>query len=480
MLDLFGEPDVLALSSLAWSGGSALGACGILLVVAVSALQLISARKARHAAIQANQAKSEFLANMSHELRTPLNGIVGVAELMGLTPLNVEQREFIAVIKSSSEALLRIVNDIFDFSRIETGGIRLDTVEFEVRTMIAGLVQSFASQARAKGLALHPLVSGEVPRMVMGDPARIRQVLSNLIDNALKFTGAGSVRVEVSLTGDRQKGRGLLFRVVDTGIGIFPGIARHIFRPFTQADSSTTRRYGGTGLGLAISHRLVAMMGGAIDHETTPGRGSAFWFVLPLTEKTQSAPVPPDRPVLIVDDNPVNQIVALRAVNRLGYAADVVSGGEQALAAVGRTQFAAILMDCQMPGLDGYQATEQIRTCEAQAGSAWRTPIIAMTANASEGDPERCRAAGMDDYLTKPVRIADLDAALQRWARRPRPIAASAANPAPPSPIVADPASGHLPIPRPEAPLRGGTPTFAGWRNYAYYPYRSGSPRDVA
>jgi signal transduction histidine kinase/CheY-like chemotaxis protein len=515
ILDLFWQPYVLALSSLGWFGSitggfgsitggfgsiaggfgsitgwfgsitgwsnGVLGGSGLLLLSAVSVIQLNYARKARLAAIQANQAKAQFLANMSHEIRTPLNGIVGVAELLALTPLNAEQDELTAIIRRSSESLVRIVNDIFDFSRIETGGVTLEAVEFDVRAMIDGVVLSFMPQAQSKGLALHSVIAANIPLTVVGDPARIRQVLVNLVDNAVKFTAAGSVRVEVSQTADRGKGRGLVFRVIDTGIGIYPRVVGQIFRPFTQADTSATRRYGGTGLGLAISHRLVAMMGGAIDLETEPGSGSTFWFLLPLMEGRQTAAARPSRePVLIVDDNPVNQIVALRAVNNLGYAAEVAAGGDKALEAVGRTQFAAILMDCHMPGIDGYQATKEIRKREAQASLGRRTPVIAITANVTDSDPGRCRAAGMDDYLTKPLRMADLAAALQRWTRHPEAIPACSASPVPASTTHSDPASGRLPIPRPEAPLRDGNLTFAGWHSYANFPYRNGSPRDAS
>jgi CheY-like chemotaxis protein len=261
---------------------------------------------------------------------------------------------------------------------------------------------------------------------------------------------------------------------MDTGIGVQPRLMDRIFRPFAQGDSSTTRRYGGTGLGLAISHRLVALMGGAIDVDSRPDGGSIFWFVLPLREATPAVAATPGERVLIVDDNPVNQIVAARAVNKLGYMAEVVSGGEAALEAIHRAEFAAILMDCQMPNLDGYQTTAQIRTLEAQTGR--RTPIIAMTANAIEGDPERCRAAGMDDYLAKPLRLATLSAALQTWTGRRA--TGSSASPVPALPIPPDRPNGRLPTPLPGACPRGGNPVFAGWRNSAYSRYRNGSRPD--
>jgi signal transduction histidine kinase/CheY-like chemotaxis protein len=479
MLHLFGQPFVPALSTLAWSGGVFV-AVGLLLALAFLLKRVECARNAGQLAIQDNAARSAFLANMSHEIRTPLNGILGIVEILAKTPLDTEQRELTAVIKSSSECLVRIVNNIFDFSGIESRGVPLEMVECDLREIVHGMVEFFAPQALAKGLELLSAVPDDIPAIVMGDPARIRQILVNLVENALKFTAAGSVRVELSRTGDRAENHGLLFRVIDTGIGVDRQAAEKIFRPFTQADGSAARRYGGIGLGLAISHRLVALMGGTIKVESQPGSGSTFWFLLPLVPARQpSVAKASSERILIVDDNPVNQIVALRAVNNLGYVAEVVAGGEQALEAVDRAPFAAILMDCQMPGLDGYQATLQIRRREAQAGSPRRTPIIAMTAGATEGDPERCRVAGMDDYLTKPLRMAALSQALERWTRGAPPVSARSASPVPASTTPPDPANGHLPIPLPEVSLRGGIPAFAGWRGFVYSRFRSGSPRDA-
>ena len=411
----------------------AYGASGLVVTLAILLWQVRRVRQARKAAEQASSAKSEFLANMSHEIRTPLNGIVGMAELLARTVLDKEQREMTDVIQSSSETLIAIVGGIFDFSRIEAGGLRLEAVPFDLHATVDGVVKSFAPRAHSKGLVFETAMAPNVPRLVHGDPLRIRQVLTNLLANAVKFTEKGHVRLNASLGGDPAESLAVLFRIDDTGIGIDAKAVARLFTPFTQADSAATRRYGGIGLGLAISHRLVSLMGGSIGVESQPGRGSTFWFLVPVgnmqpgsaglpePQSPVGAPLPPDKPaqapsgsrhILIVEDNPVNQIIALRAVCGLGYAAEVVSGGEAALEAWGRDCFDLILMDCQMPGMDGYETTSEIRRREH---GTVRVPIVAMTANAIYGDEEKCRASGMDDYLPKPVRLAVLARTLERW-----------------------------------------------------------------
>ncbi|MGA3019503.1 MAG: ATP-binding protein [Bryobacteraceae bacterium] len=418
-------------------------AWALVAALAVLVWQIFRAREDRRAAIKASAVRSEFLANVSHEIRTPLNGVLGMAELLAATRLDQNQREMINVIRSSSENLLAIVNDILDYSRIEAAEMRIEEVAFDLHAAIGNMRAFFELRAAAKGLKLQIKMAPEVPRMVRGDPLRLGQILINLVGNGLKFTETGSVRLEVNLAGEQSDGVTILCRVIDTGIGIDTSTAARLFAPFTQADSSTSRRYGGTGLGLAITHRLLSLLGGSIGVESQPGKGSTFWFLLPLkVAESETAPavaedageaveraasqhlaagsllpaVPASgRRVLIVDDNPVNQIVALRAVTGLGYQAEMAPGGEEALAAFARDRFDAILMDCQMPGMDGYQVAAEMRRLEALATAAKPTPIIAMTANVIEGNQQKCVAAGMNDYLSKPMRLAPLAQALERW-----------------------------------------------------------------
>jgi signal transduction histidine kinase/ActR/RegA family two-component response regulator len=415
------------------------------LVVALLVLvwQISRARQGRRAAIKASSVRSEFLANVSHEIRTPLNGVLGMAELLAGTRLDQNQREMINVIRSSSECLLAIINDILDYSRIEAAEMRIEEVSFDLHAAIGNVRTLFEPRAAAKGLKLQVKMAPEVPRKVCGDPLRLGQILINLVGNGLKFTETGSVRLEVKLAGEQSDGVTLLCRVIDTGIGIDTSTAAKLFAPFTQADSSARRRYGGTGLGLAISHRLLSLLGGSIGVESRPGKGSTFWFLLPLkvvaneapqavqdaaedavadaaSQHLVAGPLPPTVPacgrrVLIVEDNPINQIVALRAVTGLGYEAELAPGGEEALAAFARDRFDAILMDCQMPGMDGYQVAAEMRRLEALATAAKPTPIIAMTANVIEGDQQKCVQAGMNDYLSKPMRLAPLARTLERW-----------------------------------------------------------------
>ncbi len=430
---------------------------GINLANANELLQIEIAQRQRavEEAQAASRAKSDFLATMSHEIRTPMNGVLGFTNLLLGTPLNQEQQEFVHTIKNSGESLLTIINDILDFSKIEAGRITLEQIAFDVRQLTREAVEILRPRALDKKLHLEWDFAPDAPSELLTDPTRVRQVLLNLVGNAVKFTAKGGVTIRVEgmeclASGSSNLGgvgskqpRFIRFSVTDTGMGIPKDKQPLLFQKFSQADSSTTRKFGGTGLGLAISKRLIELMGGQIGVESEPGRGSTFWFTLPRPEPVSSTVVPMSladqagsategaghetsspitacRRVLVAEDNDVNQRLVNRMLKNLGCCVDIVSNGREAVALNRQIPFDMIFMDCQMPEMDGFEAAACIRqeekTSFAGLSASRRVPIIALTANAMTGDREQCLAAGMDDYLAKPLRAEDLKRVVEQWS----------------------------------------------------------------
>jgi signal transduction histidine kinase/CheY-like chemotaxis protein/HPt (histidine-containing phosphotransfer) domain-containing protein len=379
--------------------------------------------ESRRQAEAANQAKSDFLANMSHELRTPMNAIIGLSNILSRMDINPKAKELAGVVNSSSHNLLTLLNDILDFSKIEAGELTLENIPFDLHQMVSQTIILQTPVAASKGLALKNAVDADIPPSLMGDPVRIQQIINNLVNNALKFTHKGFVEIAVKLHDDKNQIR---ISVKDTGIGIAENKQEEVFKKFTQADVSTSRKYGGTGLGLSITRQLTELMGGEISLESKEGVGTTFHVTIPLPIVQEDAKIPEktasplasmhiDEKILIVDDHPINLLFMRNALQELGcMRVDEAKSGQEALQLFAETDYKLVLMDCQMPGMDGFETSRRIRMLGKDANPA----IIAVTADAMKGAREKCIAASMDDYISKPVDIDKLRTTLDKWLTR--------------------------------------------------------------
>ncbi len=379
----------------------------------------------------ASIAKSNFLATMSHEIRTPMNGVLGMAQVMATTELTEEQQLYVNTILDSGNSLLVVINDILDFSKIEAGKMELENSPFNLNKITTDIVSLFKSKASEKNIRLIYNIEKNCPTNLLGDSLRIKQVLQNLISNAIKFTEQGSITINISGSVIKNDSASLMVKISDTGIGIDSDAQAKLFSDFTQVDSSTTRKFGGTGLGLAICKQLITLMQGEIGVNSQPGQGATFWFTLNLNLNTDvQTPVPHDNPelpnqlilltgsILLVEDNLVNQLVAKAILEKFGLIPDIANDGLQAVQKSSANSYDLILMDCQMPVLDGFEATRQIRKNELENKANLYTPIVALTANAHNKDRERCLAVGMDDYLPKPIVKDDLYNLLAQYLKQ--------------------------------------------------------------